>query len=75
MCKEVPCIAVILGTYNGEEFVEEQILSILKQKDVLVHIFARDDGSNDRTVDILQKYERNYLNFHLMNEGKIINKG
>lgn len=68
-------IAVILGTYNGEIYLKEQIDSILNQKDVLVQIFARDDGSTDQTLKILKKYANSYSNFHLMNNGNTDNKG
>lgn len=68
-------VAVILGTYNGEKYLENQIESILKQKDVSIQIFARDDGSTDRTIDILKKYAKQHRNFHLMNNGKTVNKG
>lgn len=50
-------IAVLLSSYNGEEYIEEQIDSILKQKgDFQLDLWVRDDGSADRTKEILQKY-------------------
>ena len=48
-----PRIAVLLPTYNGARYVEEQIRSILSQKNVRVHIFINDDGSTDGTVDLI----------------------
>lgn len=68
-------VAVILGTYNGELYVSQQIDSILNQEDVLVHVFARDDGSKDKTVEILKKYASTYDHFHLMNDGETQNVG
>ena len=53
-----PSIAVVMSTYNGEAFVEEQIESILAQDYPNVRIFVRDDGSKDGTLDILGTYER-----------------
>lgn len=50
-------IAVLISTYNGEEYIEEQIDSLLKQ-DIDIDIYIRDDGSIDKTVDILKKYEK-----------------
>ncbi len=49
-------VTVLMSTYNGEKFIREQIDSILNQKDVLVDLVIRDDGSNDRTVEIISKY-------------------
>lgn len=46
-----------MSTYNGEEYLREQIDSILLQKGVEVHLLVRDDGSEDNTVNILREYE------------------
>lgn len=51
-----PKIAVLMSTYNGEAYLKEQIDSILGQKDVDVYLYIRDDGSTDRTKDIIQGY-------------------
>lgn len=51
-------IAVLMSTYNGEKFVEEQINSILNQKgDFTIHLIVRDDGSIDATQNILEEYQ------------------
>ena len=55
-------VCVLLSTYNGEKFIVEQIESLLIQKDVEVDILVRDDGSTDRTREILDVYQ---------NEGKL----
>lgn len=68
-------VAVVLCTYNGETYLENQIDSILNQNRVLVEIFVRDDGSTDRTLEILKHYANYYSNFHLMNNGNTCNKG
>lgn len=46
-----------MSTYNGQNYIAEQLDSILKQDDVDVHIIVRDDGSSDGTVDIISKYD------------------
>lgn len=51
-------VAVLLATYNGEPWVEDQINSIINQKDVDVFIFASDDQSTDKTVDILKNHKK-----------------
>ena len=53
-------VAVLLSTYNGDRYLENQIESLLAQEDVVVRILARDDGSKDRTPEILEKYKREY---------------
>ncbi len=49
-----PEVQVLLSTYNGEVYIEEQIRSILNQKDVQVSLLIRDDGSSDSTVSIIE---------------------
>lgn len=50
-------IAVLMTTYNGEKFLEEQICSILNQKtEYKIQLIVRDDGSNDNTINILERY-------------------
>lgn len=56
-------ITVLMSTYNGEKYIREQIDSILKQKNVEVRLFIRDDGSTDNTVEILKEYK--YINDNL----------
>lgn len=50
-------VYVLLSTYNGEQFLRQQIDSILNQTGVIVQLFIRDDGSQDNTVEILKSYE------------------
>ena len=53
----VYCVAVIMSTYNGAMYLEEQIDSILSQEDVSVNLYIRDDGSEEETIRLLHKYE------------------
>jgi glycosyltransferase involved in cell wall biosynthesis len=49
-------VSVVLGTYNGEVYLEEQLRSVLAQTYPSLEIIAIDDGSSDRTVALLQEY-------------------
>lgn len=53
-------IDILLATYNGEQFLHEQLDSILAQTYTDWQLFVRDDGSTDNTLDILQKYAEMY---------------
>ncbi len=53
-------IDILLATYNGEQFLAEQIESILAQTYQDWQLFVRDDGSTDNTLNILQKYAETY---------------
>ncbi len=44
-----PNIAVLLTVYNGREFIEEQLHSILQQQGVKLHIFISVDLSTDNS--------------------------
>lgn len=50
-------VAVLMATYNGAKYINEQIRSIEEQEGVIVDLFVRDDGSSDETIKILQKYQ------------------
>ena len=51
-------IAVLMSTYNGEQYIAEQIDSILAQEgDFDLELHIRDDGSKDGTINILSRYE------------------
>lgn len=51
-------VAIILCTYNGEEYIEQQLESIIAQTILNWTIFASDDGSTDATLSILEKYQK-----------------
>lgn len=50
-----PRVGVLLSTYNGEQYLQEQIESIASQEGVDVVMFIRDDGSVDGTQDLLKR--------------------
>lgn len=53
-------IAILLSTYNGELYLREQIESFLMQTNQDWQLFVRDDGSRDKTIDILTEYVLKY---------------
>lgn len=54
-------VAVILITYNQEQYVSQTIDSLISQKcDTPFKIYANDDCSKDRTSDILKEYASRY---------------
>lgn len=50
-------MVVLLSTYNGEKYLEEQLKSLINQKGVEADIVVRDDGSTDNTQVILSRYQ------------------
>lgn len=71
-------IQVLMSTYNGEEYLREQLDSIFLQdceKCGLANltVVVRDDGSSDGTQKILQEYEKKYPEKFCWEQGE--NKG
>lgn len=53
-------IAIVMTTYNGENYVGQQIDSILASTFPDFEIFIYDDGSKDNTMSVLRGYESQY---------------
>ncbi len=54
-------IAIVILTYNLENYISESIESVLNQKTTYQYrIFIGDDASSDRTPDILKDYAQKY---------------
>lgn len=51
-----PKVSVIIPVYNTEEYIEECIESVLNQTFQDFEIICVDDGSTDRSADIIQGY-------------------
>src|SRR6476661_6415310 len=55
-----PLVSVVLATYNGELFIEEQIKSILQQTYSPIELIIVDDASTDNTISIIQQFEASH---------------
>lgn len=53
----LPKVSIISPTYNHEKFIEECIKSVLSQTYKYWEMIIIDDGSVDRTRDIIQGYD------------------
>ena len=57
-------VQVLMSTYNGADYIAEQIESIFNQvgrdENFLITLLIRDDGSSDDTVNIIKKYSTQY---------------
>ena len=51
-------IEILMATYNGEKYISEQIDSIINQTCKNWKLLIRDDGSQDKTLEILEEYEK-----------------
>ena len=54
-------ISVCVATYNGEDFVKDQLTSILEQLSCHDEVIVCDDGSKDKTVQIINDINDNRI--------------
>lgn len=52
-----PAVAILLGTFNGESYIPEQLSSFAQQTFSRWSLWASDDGSTDATLDILHRFQ------------------
>ena len=53
-------ISIVMTVYNGEKYLKEQIDSFLNQTLLPDEIIIADDCSSDKTIEIIEKYEKKY---------------
>lgn len=58
--KSPTSVAILLASHNGEEYIAQQIESILNQSFEDWTIFISDDSSTDKTVHIIQQYAERF---------------
>ena len=74
----LPKASIIILTYNHERYVEQTLDSILNQKiNFPIQIIVADDGSNDKTLEIVKSYRNQHQQItlleHVKNEGVLKN--
>jgi len=55
-------LSVAMCTYNGEKHIKEQLESILNQTTSVDEIVICDDGSKDKTIEIIERFQIEYSN-------------
>jgi glycosyltransferase involved in cell wall biosynthesis len=53
-------LSVALCTYNGEKYIEKQLNSIFNQTIAIDEINICDDGSNDKTIEIINQIQKEH---------------
>jgi rhamnosyltransferase len=54
-------VLVLLATYNGENFIFDQVKSILSQQDIDIDLLISDDNSTDNTIEIINSLADNRI--------------
>jgi len=62
-------VSVIIPAYNGERYIADAIAGVLAQTYTDYEIIAVDDGSGDRTKNIIQQYGDRIRYFSQTNQG------
>ena len=65
-----PKVAVLLAAYNGINWIEEQIITILNQKNVDITIYVSIDLSTDKTFQYIEEISKNNQNIILLPYGE-----
>ena len=68
-------VNILMSTYNGQQFLAEQIRSIQDQSYTDWTLFIRDDGSSDNTKEILKDFEHQDSRIHIIDSDKSDNLG
>lgn len=55
-----PTVAILLATYNGETYLNDQLASIMMQSYTDILLYIRDDGSTDQSMKILLEWRRRF---------------
>jgi glycosyltransferase involved in cell wall biosynthesis len=64
-------VEVLLATFNGEKYLAEQLDSLLAQCGVNISLLVSDDGSTDKTLEILDTYQYSFSEFRILDGPKL----
>jgi glycosyltransferase involved in cell wall biosynthesis len=65
-----PRVTVIMPVYNGESFLGEAIASVLSQTYSDLELIVVNDGSTDRSTDVIESYRRRDTRVLHIDEGR-----
>ncbi|MBR9947678.1 glycosyltransferase [Clostridiaceae bacterium Marseille-Q4145] len=68
-------VMVLLATYNGSKYLQQQLDSLYAQENIEVSILIRDDGSTDSTQEILNKNSKKHNLTWYQGEHKNVQEG
>ena len=62
-------VAVLMAAFNGENYINDQVNSILAQREVDIDLYISIDLSSDSTLDIVKKISQNNDNVFILKYG------
>ena len=54
--EKIPRVAVVILNYNGRDYLEEYLPSVIQPGDIPVKYIVADNGSTDDSIDFIRKY-------------------
>ena len=69
--KTHPKISVIIPIFNSQNFIEESLNSLINQTFKNFEIICVNDGSTDKTFDILKKFEQKDERIYIINQNNL----
>jgi len=71
MSKNLPKVSIVLPTYNGAKYIRQSIDSCLNQTYKNIELIIVDDGSSDKTPEIIKSYKDKRIKYirHDKNRG------
>lgn len=74
-CSTMVTIDILLPVYNGSQFLEAQLDSLLAQTHTAWRCLMRDDGSKDSSLEILRHYQATHPDRFVLIEDELGNLG
>ena len=69
MSPALPKISIVLPVLNRERMIEKAIRSVLDQRYENLELIIIDGGSQDKTVDVIKRYEKHLAYWHSRPDG------
>ncbi|MDO8555682.1 MAG: glycosyltransferase family 2 protein [Nanoarchaeota archaeon] len=66
--KRVPLVSILIPAYNEEEYIAASITSLLEQSYRPIEVLLTDDGSNDRTLEIVRGFAKKHKNIRVFTQ-------
>ena len=65
---DMPKLSVVMSVYNGERYLDECMQSILQQSFTNFEFIVINDGSTDKSLDILKQYQQSDDRVYIINQ-------
>lgn len=59
-----PLVSVVIPVFNGSDYLEETVCSVLNSSYKNIEILLIDDGSKDKSIEICKKLQRKHRQIH-----------